>query len=110
MAGCDSPPEAEKKAAESAVAAAKQAGADKYAAQAYAAMDAAQKQADSQMAAKEYKEAKAATRRSRRLADEAAKAAVSGKAAHPGRGREGRWRAGDQVDGPPDAAQAAPRS
>jgi hypothetical protein len=38
VAGCDSPPEAEKKAADSAIAAAKSAEADKYAAPAYKAV------------------------------------------------------------------------
>ena len=80
-AGCDSPPEAEKKAADSAVAAAKSAEADKYAGPAYKAVTDVQKQAESLMGEKKYKEAKAAYERTKGLADDAAKAAMSGKAA-----------------------------
>lgn len=80
-AGCDSPPEAEKKAADSAVAAAKSAEADKYAGPAYKAVTDVQKQAESLMGEKKYKEAKAAYERTKGLADDAAKAAVSGKTA-----------------------------
>jgi predicted metal-binding membrane protein len=47
----------------------------------YAALDAAQKSADSQMTAKQYKEAKAGYEKVKTLADDAAKAAASGKAA-----------------------------
>src|SRR5262245_34979484 len=78
-AGCDSPPEAEKKAADAAVAAAKSAEADKYAEPAYKAVTDLQRQADSLMGEKKYKEAKAAYERAKGLADDAAKAAVSGK-------------------------------
>ncbi len=81
VAGCDSPPEAEKKAADSAVAAAKSAEADKYAGPAYKAVTDVQKQAESLMGEKKYKEAKAAYERTKGLADDAAKAAVSGKTA-----------------------------
>ena len=63
VAGCDSPPEAEKKAADAAVAAAKSAEADKYAAPAYKAVTDLQRQADSFMGEKKYKEAKAAYER-----------------------------------------------
>src|SRR5262245_35662336 len=80
-AGCDSPPEAEKKAADSAIAAAKSAEADKYAGPAYKAVTDLQRQADSMMGEKKYKEAKAAYERAKGLADDAAKAAVTGKAA-----------------------------
>jgi hypothetical protein len=80
-AGCDSPPEAEKKAADSAVAAAKSAEADKYAGPAYKAVTDVQKQAESLMGEKKYKEAKAAYERTKSLADDAAKAAVAGKTA-----------------------------
>jgi hypothetical protein len=81
VAGCDSPPEAEKKAADSAVAAAKSAEADKYAAPAYKAVTDLQRQADGFMGEKKYKEAKAAYERAKGLGDDAAKAAVAGKAA-----------------------------
>jgi hypothetical protein len=81
VAGCDSPPEAEKKAADAAVAAAKSAGADQYAAPAYKAVTDLQRQADSFMGEKKYKEAKAAYERAKGLGDEAAKAAVTGKTA-----------------------------
>ena len=59
-AGCDSPPEAEKKAADAAIAAAKSAQADKYAAPAYKAVTDLQRQAETFMGEKKYKEAKAA--------------------------------------------------
>ena len=80
-AGCDSPPEAEKKAADAAIAAAKSAGADKYAAPAYKAVTDLQKQADGFMGDKKYKEAKTAYERATGLAADASKAAVAGKAA-----------------------------
>jgi tetratricopeptide (TPR) repeat protein len=80
-AGCDSPPEAEKKAADAAIAAAKSAEADKYAAPAYKAVSDLQRQADTLMGEKKYKEAKAAYERAKGLADDAGKAAVTGKAA-----------------------------
>jgi hypothetical protein len=78
-AGCDSPPEAEKKAADAAIASAKSAEADKYAGPAYKAVTDLQKQAESLMGEKKYKEAKAAYERAKGLADDASKAAVSGK-------------------------------
>lgn len=81
VAGCDSPPEAEKKAAETAIATARSAEADKYAASAYKAVTDLQRQAESFMGEKKYKEAKAAYERSKGLAEEAGKAAVAGKAA-----------------------------
>lgn len=81
VAGCDSPPEAEKKAADAAVAAAKSAEADKYAAPAYKAVTDLQRQADSFMGEKKYKEAKAAYERAKGLGDDAVKAAVAGKTA-----------------------------
>ena len=81
VAGCDSPPEAEKKAADASIAAAKSAGADQYAAPAYKAVTDLQRQAESFMGEKKYKEAKAAYERAKGLGDEAAKAAVTGKAA-----------------------------
>ena len=81
VAGCDSPPEAEKKAADAAVAAARSAEADKYAAPAYKAVTDLHRQAESFMGEKKYKEAKAAYERSKGLAEEAGKAAVTGKAA-----------------------------
>jgi hypothetical protein len=81
VAGCDSPPEAEKKAADAAIAAAKSAEADKYAGPAYKAVTDVQQQAESFMSEKKYKEAKAAYERAKGLGEEAAKAAVAGKAA-----------------------------
>ena len=80
-AGCDSPPEAEKKAADAAIAAAKSAEADKYAGPAYKAVTDLQRQAEGFMGEKKYKEAKAAYERAKGLADDAGKAAVTGKAA-----------------------------
>ena len=80
-AGCDSPPEAEKKAADAAIAAAKSAEADKYAGPAYKAVTDLQRQAETFMGEKKYKEAKAAYERAKGLADDAGKAAVTGKAA-----------------------------
>jgi hypothetical protein len=81
VAGCDSPPEAEQKAAAAAVAAAKSAEADKYAAPAYKALTDLQKQAEGFMSEKKYKEAKAAYERAKSLGDDAAKAAAAGKTA-----------------------------
>jgi len=81
VAGCDSPPEAEKKAADAAIAAAKSAEADKYAGPAYKSVTDLQRQAESFMGEKKYKEAKAAYERAKGLGDDAAKAAVAGKAA-----------------------------
>ena len=81
VAGCDSPPEAEKKAADAAIAAAKSAEADKYAGPAYKAVTDLQRQADSFMTEKKYKEAKTAYERAKGLGDDAAKAAVAGKTA-----------------------------
>jgi hypothetical protein len=80
-AGCESPPEAEKKTADTAVAAAKAAEADKYAAPAYQAATDLQRQAETLMGEKKYKESKAAYERAKGLADDAGKAAVTGKAA-----------------------------
>jgi hypothetical protein len=80
-AGCDSPPDAEKKAADAAIAAAKSAGADTYAGPAYKAVADLQRQAEGFMADKKYKEAKAAYERVKGMADDAGKAAVAGKAA-----------------------------
>ena len=79
VAGCESPPEAEKKAADAAIAAAKSAEADKYAGAAYKAVTDLQQQAESLMGEKKYKEAKAAYERLKGLADDAGKAAVTGK-------------------------------
>src|SRR5262249_41659954 len=80
-AGCESPPEAEKKAADAAIASAKSAGADKYAAPAYKAVTDLQRQADGFMGEKKYKDAKAAYERATGMAADAGKAAVAGKAA-----------------------------
>jgi hypothetical protein len=81
VAGCDSPPEAEQKAAAAAVVAAKSAEADKYAAPAYKAVTDLQTQAEGFMSEKKYKEAKAAYERAKSLGDDAAKAAAAGKTA-----------------------------
>ena len=78
---CASPPEAEKKAADAAVSAAQSAGAEKYAPSEFSAMTAAVKKAESEMSNKAYKEAKASYESAKDLADRAAKAAESGKAA-----------------------------
>jgi hypothetical protein len=80
-AGCESPPEAEKKAADAAIAAAKSAEADKYAGPAYKAVTDLQQQAEALMGEKKYKEAKAAYERMKGLAEDAGKAAATGKAA-----------------------------
>jgi hypothetical protein len=80
-AGCDSPPDAEKKAADAAIAAAKSVGADTYAGPAYKAVADLQRQAEGFMADKKYKDAKAAYQRVKGMADDAGKAAVAGKAA-----------------------------
>src|SRR6516162_5873225 len=76
-AGCASPPDAEKKAADTAVAAAQAAGAEKYAAQQFAALQVAVKTAEAQMTAKSYKEAKESYETVKRLADEALQAAAA---------------------------------
>src|SRR5262245_9414075 len=80
-AGCEAPPDAEKKAADAAIAAAKSTGADKYAAAAYKSVSDLQRQADGFMTDKKYKEAKAAYERVKGMAEDAGKAAVAGKAA-----------------------------
>ena len=80
-AGCASPPDAEKKAADTAVAAAQAVGAEKYAAQQFAALQVAVKTAEAQMTAKSYKEAKESYETAKRLADEALQAAAASKAA-----------------------------
>jgi hypothetical protein len=79
--GCASPPEAEKKAAEDAVSAAKSAGAEQYARSEFNAMTAAVKKAEAEMTAKSYKEAKETYVGVKDLADKAARAAEAGKAA-----------------------------
>jgi len=89
VAGCDSPPDAEKKAADAAIAAAKSAGADKYAASAYKAVTDLQRQAESFMGDKKYKDAKAAYERATGMAADAGKAAVAGKAAMQGEVEKG---------------------
>jgi predicted nucleic acid-binding Zn-ribbon protein len=81
VTGCASPPEAEKKAAEDAVNAARAAGAEKYAANDFGAASAALKDAEGQMGAKKYSEAKTAYVKAKELADKAAKAAPAGKTA-----------------------------
>ena len=99
VAGCDSPPEAEKKAADAAIAAAKSAEADKYAGPAYKAVTDLQRQADSFMSEKKYKEAKTAYERAKGLGDDAAKAAVARQDRDEGRGREGHRRRRGRLDG-----------
>lgn len=79
--GCASPPEAEKKAAEEAMSAAKAAGAETYAPSDFAAAADALKAAETQMGAKKYNEAKTAYVKAKELAGKAAAAVEAGKAA-----------------------------
>ena len=81
VVGCASPPETEKKAADAAMSAATAAGAEKYAPKEFAAVRDAVKTAESQMSAKSYKEAKESYEKVKGLAEKAAQAAASGKAA-----------------------------
>ena len=81
VVGCVSPPEAEQKAAREAASAARSAGAEQYAPAEYIAMTAAVKKAESEMAAKAYKDAKVSYTRVKILADTAARTALTGKAA-----------------------------
>lgn len=78
--GCASPPEAEKKAADAAVAAAKSAGAEQYAKADFTAASDALKAAEAEMGGKKYAEAKASYEKVTQLADKAAKAAQAGRA------------------------------
>jgi len=79
--GCASAPDAEKKAAEDAVKAASAAGAEQFAAQDYKeAMDTL-KDAEGQLQAKKYDEAKAAYVKAKQMADKATAAVPAGKAA-----------------------------
>ncbi len=78
--GCASAPEAEKKAAEEAVSAAKAAGAERYAAGEFAAATDSLRQAESHLGAKRYNEAKTAYTKARDLAEGAVKAAEARKA------------------------------
>lgn len=95
---CASPPEAEKKAADSAVSAATAAGADTYAPSEFSAMMTAVKKAESEMSSKAYKEAKASYAAVKDLAEKAATAAAAGKAAAKAEAEkqiadlEGRWK------------------
>ena len=95
---CASPPEAEKKTADTAVRAATAAGADKYAPNEFSAMTAAVKKAESEMSNKAYKEAKASYEAVKNLAEKAAMAAVAGKAAAKAEAEkqiadlDGRWK------------------
>ena len=109
-AGCESPPEAEKKAADAAIASAKSAGADKYAAPAYKAVTDLQRQADSFMGEKKYKDAKAAYERATSMAADAGKAAVAGKAAMQAEVEKGINAAEAAWAGLEKQAQAAERS
>ena len=77
--------------------------ADKYAGPAYKAVTDLQRQAESFMGEKKYKEAKAAYERAKGLADDAGKAAVAGKAAMTGRGGEGDRRRRGRVGGAREA-------
>ncbi len=79
--GCTSPPEAEQRAAREAVSTARSAGAERYAPSEYVTMTAVVKKAEAEMAAKAYKDAKASYAKAKILADAAARAALSGKAA-----------------------------
>jgi len=81
VVGCASPPDAEQKAAREAASAARSAGAEQYAPSEFIAMTAAAKKAESEMAAKAYKDAKVSYARVKILADTAARAALTGKAA-----------------------------
>ena len=104
---CASPPEAEKKAADQAVSAATAAGAEQYAPSEFSAMTAAVKKAESAMSNKAYKEAKAGYESVKDLADRAAKAAETGKAAAKAAvekeltGLESRWK---ELQGKAEAA------
>ena len=104
---CASPPEAEKKAADSAVSAATAAGAEKYAPSEFSAMTAAVKKAESEMSRKAYKEAKASYQAVKDLAEKAATAAAAGKAAATADAEkqiadlEGRWK---ELQGEAEAA------
>jgi hypothetical protein len=94
---CASPPEAEKKAADAAVSTATAAGAEKYAPSEFSAMTAAVQKAESEMSGKAYKEAKASYETVKDLAEKAATAAATGKAAATAEAEkqitdlEGRW-------------------
>lgn len=79
--GCASPPTADKTAAEQAVGAARAAGAEKYASNDFVAATTTLKEAETQMAAKKYADAKTAYLRAKELAEKAAKAVEGGKAA-----------------------------
>lgn len=80
--GCaSSPPEAEKKAAEQAVSAARAAGGETYASGEFTAATDALKEAEAQMSARKYGEAKTAYTKAKELAEKAAKAVEAGKAA-----------------------------
>lgn len=78
--GCASPPEAEKKAGEEALSAARAAGAERYASGDLAAATSALTEAEGQIAAKQYDKAKSAYIKVKELADRAAKAVEAGKA------------------------------
>jgi len=73
---CTSPPEAEKRAADTAVSAATAAGAEKYAPSEFAAMTAAVKKAEYEMSNKAYKKARASYEVVKDLAEKATKAAA----------------------------------
>ncbi len=80
-AGCAAPPTAEKAAAEQAANAARAAGAETYAATDFAAAAAALKEAETQMGARQYREAKNSYVTAKGLAEKARSGAQSGKAA-----------------------------
>jgi len=79
--GCASAPEAEKQAAEDAVKAASAAGAEQYAAQDYTEAASAFKDAEAQLQAKNYDEAKAGYVKAKQMAEKATAAVSAGKAA-----------------------------
>ena len=79
--GCASPPEAEKKAAEDAVSAAKAAGATTYASDELAAATEALRSADERMAAKEYADAKARYLKAKELGDHTTRAVDANRTA-----------------------------
>ena len=78
---CASPPDAEQKTAREAVNAALSAGAEQYAPSESIAMTAAVKKAETEMAAKAYKDARVSYTQAKSLAETAERTALTGKAA-----------------------------
>src|SRR5262245_50785321 len=81
VVGSAAPPEAEQKAAPEAASAGRSAGAEQYAPSEFMAMTAAVKKAETEMAAKAYKDARGSYNQAKNLADIAARTALTGKAA-----------------------------